>query len=116
MVRRRHGWVTAADIVFPKLRRKGLVEALLASGVRLTPVQEQTLRLAVARGEVRRRDIARVCGISPELARELSVASSDRAFSDASAAPAARATFCATRAGDGETRPHRANGVSCYDH
>jgi DNA-binding NtrC family response regulator len=69
MVRRRHGWVTAADIVFPKLRRTGLVEALLASGVRLTSVQEQTLRLAAARGEVRRRDVARVCGISPELAR-----------------------------------------------
>jgi DNA-binding NtrC family response regulator len=69
MVRRRHGWVTATDIVFPKLRRKGLVEAVLASGVRLTSVQEQTLRLAAARGEVRRRDVASVCGISPELAR-----------------------------------------------
>jgi len=69
MVRRRHGWVTATDIVFPKLRRKGLVEAVLASGVRLTPVQEQTLRLTATRGEVRRRDVASVCGISPELAR-----------------------------------------------
>jgi DNA-binding NtrC family response regulator len=69
MVRRRHGWVTATDIVFPKLRRKGLVEAVLASGVHLTPVQEQTLRLAAVRGEVRRRDVASVCGISPELAR-----------------------------------------------
>jgi len=68
-VRHRHGWVTATDIVFPKLRRNGLVEALLASGVRLTSVQEQTLRLAAARGEVRRRDVARFCGISPELAR-----------------------------------------------
>jgi len=65
MVRRRHGWMTATDIVFPKLRRKGLVEAVLASGVRLTSVQEQTLRLAAARGEVRRRDVASVCGVSP---------------------------------------------------
>ena len=57
------------DIVFPKLRRKGLVEAVLASGVRLTLVQEQALRLAAAHGEVRRRDVASFCGISPELAR-----------------------------------------------
>jgi hypothetical protein len=42
---------------------------VLARGVRLTPIQEQTLRLAAARGEVRRRDVASVCGISPELAR-----------------------------------------------
>ena len=69
MVRRRHGWVAATDIVFPKLHRKGLVETVLASGVHLTSVQEQTLRLAAARGEVRRRDVASVCGISPELAR-----------------------------------------------
>jgi len=69
MVRRRHGRVAATDIVFPKLRRKGLVDTVLARGVPLTPVQEQTLRLAAARGEVRRRDVASVCGISPELAR-----------------------------------------------
>src|SRR5215467_13107125 len=31
MIRRRHGWVTATDIVFPKLRRKGIVEAVVAS-------------------------------------------------------------------------------------
>src|SRR5262249_34984648 len=63
------GGGTQTDIVFPKLGRKGLVEAVLASGVHLTPVQEQTLRLTATRGEVRRRDVASVCGISPELAR-----------------------------------------------
>ena len=69
MVRRRRGWVTATDIVLPKLRRKGLVDTALLSGIHLTPVQEQTIQLAASRGEVRRRDVASVCGISPELAR-----------------------------------------------
>ncbi len=41
-----------------------------AGEIRLTPVQEQALRLASSRGEVRRGDLAARCGISPETARQ----------------------------------------------
>jgi DNA-binding NtrC family response regulator len=69
MVRRRRGWVTPADIVLPRLRRDRLPEGVRELGVRLTPVQEQALRLAATRGEVRRRDLAERCRISAEAAR-----------------------------------------------
>lgn len=66
MVRRRRGWVTPEDIVLPRLRRGRDLEA---PGIRLTPVQEQALRLASGRGAVRRRDPVAHCGISPKIAR-----------------------------------------------
>ncbi len=60
MVRRRVGWVTP-DIVLPRLRRDRLPVAMRALGITLTPAQEQALRLASSRGEVRR-EIWR-CGV-----------------------------------------------------
>jgi len=70
MVRRRARWVTPGDLVLPRLRRDRLPAAMQALGIiRLTPVQEQALRLAASRGEVRRGDLAARCGISPEAAR-----------------------------------------------
>jgi DNA-binding NtrC family response regulator len=69
MVRRRRGWVTPADIVLPRLRRDRLPEGVRELGVPLTPVQEQALRLAATRGEVRRRDLVARFEISAEAAR-----------------------------------------------
>jgi two-component system nitrogen regulation response regulator GlnG len=69
MVRRGRGWVTSADIVLPRLRRERLPEGVRALGIRLTPVQEQALRLAATRGEVRRRDLVARGGLSAEAAR-----------------------------------------------
>ncbi len=69
MVRRRRGWVRPGDIVLPSLRRDRIPEMVRTLEVRLTSVQEQALRLAAARGEVRRRDLVARCGISPEVAR-----------------------------------------------
>ena len=69
MVRRRAGRVTPEDIVLPRLRRARLPEGMRELGIRLTPVQEQALRVAATHGEVRRRDLVARCGISPELAR-----------------------------------------------
>jgi DNA-binding NtrC family response regulator len=52
MVRRRAGWVTPGDLVLPRLRRDrpSGPAAMWAGGIRLTPVQEQALRLAASRG------------------------------------------------------------------
>jgi DNA-binding NtrC family response regulator len=69
MVRRRVGSVTPGDLVLSRLRRDRLPAGMRAFGINLTPVQEQALRLASSRGEVRRRDLAARCGISPEAAR-----------------------------------------------
>ena len=71
MVRRRAGWVTPGDIVLPRLRRDrpSGPAAMWAGGIRLTPVQQQALRLAASQGEVRRGDVVARCGISPEVAR-----------------------------------------------
>ena len=69
MVRRRAGWVTPEDVVLPRLRRDRLARAMRALGIHVTPVQEQALRLAASRGEVRRGDLVARCGISPEAAR-----------------------------------------------
>jgi DNA-binding NtrC family response regulator len=65
MVRRRRGWVTPEDIVLPRLRRDRLPEAMRALRLRLSPVQEQALRVAFSLGEVHRRDLVARCGISP---------------------------------------------------
>ena len=69
MVCRRVGWVGPEDIVLPRFRRDRLPEAVRALGIELTPVQEQALRLALSRGEVRRGDLMARCGISRESAR-----------------------------------------------
>jgi DNA-binding NtrC family response regulator len=69
MVRRRRGWVTREDIVLPRLRRDGLSNVARPLGIRLTPVQEQALRLKAAHGEVRRADLVARCRISHEAAR-----------------------------------------------
>lgn len=69
MVRRRVGWVTREDIVLPRLRRGRIPDTVRGFGITLTPVQEHALRLAAARGEVRRRDLMGRCGISPDLTR-----------------------------------------------
>jgi len=70
MVFRRAGWVGPEDIVLPRLRRDRLPAAVQALGIECTPVQEQALRLASSRGEVRRGDLMARCGISRELARK----------------------------------------------
>lgn len=69
MIRRRGGWVTAEDVILPKLRRERRPEAVLALEASLTPAQRQALRLAANRGEVRRADVMARCGISREVAR-----------------------------------------------
>jgi DNA-binding NtrC family response regulator len=69
MVRRRAGRVTPEDIVLPRLRRDR-PPAVRAPGIELTPVQEQALRLASSRGELRRGDLMARCGISRESARK----------------------------------------------
>jgi DNA-binding NtrC family response regulator len=69
MVCRRAGWVGPEDIVLPRLRRDRVPAAVRALGIGLTPVQEQALRLASNRGEVRRGDLVARCGISRESAR-----------------------------------------------
>jgi DNA-binding NtrC family response regulator len=70
MVCRSAGWVGADDIVLPRLRRDRVPVAVRALGIKLTPVQEQALRLALNRGEVRRGDLMARCGISRESARK----------------------------------------------
>jgi DNA-binding NtrC family response regulator len=69
MVCRRAGWVGPEDIVLPRLRRERVPETARPLGIELTPVQEQALRIASSRGEVRRGDLVARCGISRELAR-----------------------------------------------
>jgi len=70
MVRRRVGWVGREDIVLPRLRRDRVPEALRALGIDFTLVQEQALRMALSRGQVRRGDLVARCGISRESARK----------------------------------------------
>ena len=70
MVCRRAGWVGPEDIVLPRLRRDRLPGVARALGIELTPVQEQALRIASSRGEVRRGDLVARCGISRESARK----------------------------------------------
>ena len=69
MIRRRAGWLTPGDVVLPKLRRDRLPESMRTLGISLTPAQEQALRLASSRGEVRRGDLMASWGISREAAR-----------------------------------------------
>src|SRR5262249_41750894 len=90
-----------------------------ASGIRLTPVQEQTLRLAAARGEVRRRDIASVCGISPELARR-ALRGLEQAGVLGRTGRARGTRYVLRSRGEGwrnttEAPRHRGSGISCYD-
>jgi DNA-binding NtrC family response regulator len=70
MVCRRVEWVGAEDIVLPRLRRGRLPAAVRALGTGFTSVQEQALRLALSRSEVRRGDLMARCGISRESARK----------------------------------------------
>jgi predicted HTH transcriptional regulator len=70
MVRRRAGWVGPEDIVLPRLRRDRVPEAMRGLGIGFTLVQEQALRIASSRGEVRRGDLVARCGISRESARK----------------------------------------------
>src|SRR5262249_45655395 len=69
MVHRGRGWVTPADIALPRLRRDRIPESVRALEIRLTSAQEQALRLAATRCEVRRRGLVEGCGISPSAAR-----------------------------------------------
>jgi uncharacterized membrane protein len=64
MVRRRHGWVTPEDIVLPRLRRERLPEAMRGLPLRPSAAQAEALRVALGRGEVRRRDLVARAGIS----------------------------------------------------
>jgi DNA-binding NtrC family response regulator len=70
MVCRRSGWVGPGDILLPRLRRDRVPAAVRALGIGLTAVQEEALRLALSRGEVRRGDLMARCGISRESARK----------------------------------------------
>jgi len=69
MISPRRGWVTAGDIVLPRLRRGRLAEATRPPGIQLTPVQEQALQLKSAHGEVRRADLIARCRVSHDVAR-----------------------------------------------
>jgi DNA-binding NtrC family response regulator len=67
MVCRRVGWLTREDIVLRRLRR--IRDKVAMCGIELTPVQEDALRLASSRGEVKRGDLLTSCAIFRETAR-----------------------------------------------
>jgi hypothetical protein len=69
MVRRRRGWVTPEDIVPPRLRRERLAEAMRGLPLRPSAAQTGALRIALGRGEVRRRDVVARVGVSGAVAQ-----------------------------------------------
>jgi len=95
MVLRRDGWVTPEDIVLPRLRRDRLARALQSLGT-TTAAQEQALRLAASRGEVRRGIWWRSVGSHPRRRGRRCSVWSARAPSGARGAAGGRAT-CSSR-------------------
>ena len=97
------GWVTPEDDrpaqAPPRWARAGAAGA----GIKVTAAQEQALRLAASRGEVRRGDLVARCGISPEAARR-ALLGLERAGSRPARRGRARSAVCLEIAGSVDHR------------